>query len=83
MKEDIKDLLGFTMKSVSKVSKGDDEMIFEREDGRRFRFYHGQDCCESVLIEDVNGEIEDLIGSPLLVAEMVDNLGDTPYPSRG
>jgi hypothetical protein len=30
---------------------------------------HYQDCCESVLIEDVVGDIEDLIGSPILRAE--------------
>ncbi len=34
-----------------------------------FEFYHPYGCCEDVSIEDVVGDFEDLIGTPLLVAE--------------
>ena len=71
MRNDIKELLGHTMKSVV---AGDDTMTFIRDDGKVFQFYHGQDCCESVRIEDLNGHLDDLVGHPLLVAEEVDNL---------
>jgi hypothetical protein len=30
---------------------------------------HSQDCCENVLITDIAGDWEDIIGSPLLLAE--------------
>lgn len=63
-------MIGRTMKSVTgKV--GDDEMVFESEDGWRFTFYHSQDCCESVSVEDVCGDLEDLVGAPMHLAEEV------------
>ena len=33
--------------------------------------YHAQSCCESVAIEDIVGDLDDLTGSPLLEAEEV------------
>jgi hypothetical protein len=66
-------MLGLTMKSV--VGKaGDDEMIFTADNGKRFTFYHGQDCCEYVRIEDVCGDLSDLVGSPLTMAKEVDSI---------
>jgi len=46
-----------------------DEIVFIFEDGFACKFYHDQCCCESVTIDDVNGDWNDLIGVPLLVAE--------------
>lgn len=44
-------------------------LSFHREDGTVFVFGHYQDCCESVSLEDINGDLSDLVGTPLLVAE--------------
>ena len=54
---------------------GDGELVFET-DTERFVFFHAQDCCEHVSIEDVCGDLEDLVGEPLLMAEEVS--GETP-----
>jgi len=36
-----------------------------------FQLFHKQDCCESVLVEDIVGELSDLEGSVILSAEEV------------
>jgi hypothetical protein len=41
-----------------------------------FVFYHEQDCCESVDIYDIVGDLEDLVGTPILMAEEVQ--GESP-----
>jgi hypothetical protein len=41
--------------------------------------YHEQDCCESVIIDDINGDINDLIGSPILIAEESTNENENPF----
>ena len=62
--------------------------IFTKADGERFvcaegefTFYHDQDCCECVRIYDIVGDIDDLIGSPMLVAEEVS--GESPSGWEG
>ena len=42
------------------------------------RFQHHQDCCESVYIEDICGDLNDLVGSPLVEAEQVSNYDAEP-----
>lgn len=51
------------------INKQMDEIIFHCEDESKYKMYHVQDCCESVTIEDICGDINDLIGSPIVVAE--------------
>jgi hypothetical protein len=38
-----------------------------------FELSHNQSCCESVYIESIDGDLKDLIGSPLIMAEVVSN----------
>jgi hypothetical protein len=49
----------------------DREMLFVTAEGERFLFAHMQDCCESVAINDIVGDLQDLVGEPLLMAEEV------------
>ena len=63
-------MLGKTFVQVT-GSVGGYEMLFETADGERFMFAHQQDCCESVDINDIVGDLQDLCGTPLLVAEEV------------
>lgn len=70
-------LKGKTLTEVV-VGKDNTELVFITNDGERFRMYHSQDCCESVSIDDIDGDFVDLIGSPILVAEEV--VGETAQP---
>ena len=63
---EIKDLIG---KVLTEIKKTDDEIIFICNDDTRYKMYHSQDCCEIVSIEDIVGDLDDLIGTPILVAE--------------
>lgn len=46
-----------------------DEIRFRCTDGSEYRMYHQQDCCENVSIEDIDGDIQRLIGQQIVVAE--------------
>ena len=64
------DLKGKILASIT-ADKYDEEMIFETVNGERYKLFHKQDCCETVVIEDIIGDLSDLIGSPILLAEEI------------
>lgn len=64
----IEAMLGKVMESVVGVPSSA-SMVFLGVDGTRYVFEHHQDCCEQVEIEDIIGELDDLVGWPLLMAE--------------
>lgn len=51
-------------------SVGSGEIVLEN-DKERYTFLHHQDCCESVEVNDIIGDLQDLVGMPILVAEEV------------
>lgn len=53
---------------VKKDSDGD-KLIFMTNDLKVYTMCHYQDCCESVYLEDVVGDLKDLLFTPILVAE--------------
>lgn len=72
---DIKDLIGVVLESIDNSGE---EILFTAVDGRKWQMYHDQDCCELVSVEDVIGDLNDLIGSPILLAEEVSNSDENP-----
>lgn len=65
---EISGLLGQTLKSIT-GNKGDTVVVLETTNGDRYVMYHEQERCEDVYLEDVAGELSDLVGSPLIQAE--------------
>ena len=67
---DISYLLG---KTINKIDQQEDEIRFVLSDGEQLALLHLQDCCERVTVEDIIGDMEDLIGSPITMAEVVES----------
>lgn len=67
-------LIGKTLTAVQ--TNNDDVIVFTCDDGSQFSMHHEQDCCERVEINDINGDLQSLVGSPILVAEESCSHGD-------
>lgn len=74
---DISVLNGRTITEVTGLSQGSEEVIITCADGTKWRMIHPQECCESVEVEDVCGDIADLIGT---VIDARQETNDTAHP---
>jgi hypothetical protein len=72
MNIEMKELIGNTF---FKIDKTHNEIHFYCTDGYLYKMYHQDDCCECVTIDDINGDLDDLINTPILKAECVSNDG--------
>jgi len=66
--EFLKELIGQTCLDIQ-VRANNERLIFYLEDGRRLCMEHDKECCEAVWLEEIIGDLADLIGTPILVAE--------------
>lgn len=70
-KMEISKLIGKTLVDISNLN--DEGLIFTEQNCTQYKMYHNQDCCESVSIDDIEGDLKDLINHPILQAEEVSN----------
>ncbi len=80
-------LEGVTLTAIERVPatdtfSGNEALIFRAADGRAFCLTHIQDCCENVRIEDITGDLADLIGAPISSAKLETNQEDTDYGTQ-
>lgn len=51
------------------INREDESITFYLDNAKSIRMYHSQDCCESVYIEDINGDLDSLLFKPILQAD--------------
>ena len=73
MNAKFEELKGKTITKIEGMEKDSGCVEFFCSDGTKYIMYHEQDCCESVYLEDVCGDVKDLLNSPILLAEEVKN----------
>lgn len=72
---EVSKLLGKTLKDI-KENKDQIEFITDTKD--RYLMYHEQECCEAVYIEDICGDLNDLLNSEILEAEGISDTMEIP-----
>lgn len=65
----IEELLGKTIVDIYGAEPESEVIAIICEDGSKYIMYHEQDCCESVSVEDICGDINRLLNTPLTKAE--------------
>lgn len=76
------EIVGQVMKNVEKVEEKVTEydgwkridgnaILFVTQKGKKYALYHRQEGSEEVTIESIVGDLDDLIGEPLLLAEEI------------
>lgn len=71
----INELMGKTIKEIKVFDRNvfkEDQISFFTEN-EEYMMYHDRECCENVYIEDIIGDMDDLLNSPILMAEEVIN----------
>lgn len=75
-------LNGKTIVELSGMEKDSDEISIECSDGSAYKLYHEQDCCESVYLEDVSGNVSNLLNTPIISADLTTDSQNTDWGSQ-
>ena len=66
---DFETLKGKTLISIENLDNR--EIIFKTDSNETYRLIHYQDCCEDVYVESIDGNLDNLLNTPILQAEVV------------
>lgn len=74
-KENIGVLVGKTLSACERQSQNryDERVYFKTTEGDEYEMVYEHDCCANCNIEDIVGDLSDLVGVPILMAEDVSN----------
>jgi hypothetical protein len=70
---DISELEGHTIADVQGLEVGNDDVTFVLDNGKTYRLYHSQECCEWVSIHDLEGGPAELVGARVFTAAETSN----------
>lgn len=73
---DVSVLKGKILKDIK--IEGTESILFVDKDDIKYEMFHDYECCENVYIEDICGDINNLIGSKIIMAEEVINRDLSP-----
>lgn len=63
--------------TITEILQTHDTLTFKVSDGTQYQLYHEDCCCESVYIEDIIGDLNDLIGEPITMADESSNFDES------
>jgi hypothetical protein len=76
-------LKGKTITAISNATVGSEDIRIDCDDGTAYRLVYHQDCCASCSLEDIAGDLSDLVGHPILMAEVAEGGADLhPAPQH-
>lgn len=78
-------LIGTVFSRVERCNNEDDTIKFYigDESDPKYKLKHEQDCCEHVYIESITGDLSDLVGQPITMAEIVWKDGESKKDEYG
>ena len=56
----------------------DDVIMFKTSTGTNYKMWHVADCCECVTIDEIIGDLSDLLNTPILLAEIATSSDTLP-----
>ena len=75
-------IIGKTIVEIRGAYRGSDHISFKFSDNTYMKMYHSQSCCENVEVDDIVGDIDDLINAEILGAELVLSSDDGNYKDQ-
>jgi hypothetical protein len=69
------ELIGKTLVSIH-VNEDLTSIHLQSDCGALYKMYHEEECCESVLLDDIDGSLFDLLGAPILGASVATSDGN-------
>ncbi len=79
---DFNTIIGKTFTEIKGMEAASEQIDFKCSDGSIYRMLHYSDCCEEVHLEDVCGNVEDLLNTPITQAEEASSANEGTKPSE-